>query len=109
MDEDAARESVRPLLDAFPDPQRQDQILESALNDVRKTRRVAADNDVYYLADIGDVERDLPIFEASLLRKIDVRRFSQRDLRHRILNRVKNRVQTYLMAIEKDAAPPRID
>ena len=54
----------------------------------------------YYLADVGDIERDLPIYEASLMRKISVAHLEQRDLRHRILNRVKNSAQRYLMRIE---------
>jgi hypothetical protein len=109
VDEDSAESTVRPLLaEAFPDGDRQNEILERALADVRKSRAVSTESLTPYLADIGDIERDLPIYEASLLREIDVDRFAQRDLRHRILNRVKNRVQTYLMSVEpgKDAKPP---
>jgi hypothetical protein len=103
VDEDVAKESVRHVLDdAFPDPQRQDQILEAALGDYLSTRRTSAEADsAHYLADIGDVERDLPIYEASLMRNIDVNVLAQRDLRHRILNRVKNQAQRYLMNVEK--------
>jgi hypothetical protein len=34
------------------------------------------------------------------MRKINVEHLEQRDLRHRILNRVKNAAQRYLMGIE---------
>jgi hypothetical protein len=102
VDEDVAKNSVRHLLDdAFPDPQRQDQIFEAALDDYLSTRRTSSDSaSRYYLADIGDIERDLPIYEASLMRNIDVDVLAQRDLRHRILNRVKNQAQRYLMKEE---------
>ena len=77
---------------------------------VRATRRVElSEPPEYYLADISDVERDLPIFEARLMKKISVERFRQRDTRRAILNRVKNRVQIYLMAIENGSAIPRDD
>lgn len=112
VDEDVAKESVRHVLDdAFPDPRRQDQILEVALGDYLSTRRTSAEADsAYYLADIGDIERDLPIYEASLMRNIDVDILAQRDLRHRILNRVKNQAQRYLMIVEKaKGSSPTVD
>jgi len=102
VDEETAKESVRPLIDAsFPDVRRQEQILDFALGDYLRSRKMAnEDEGSYYLADVGDIERDLPIYEASLMRKISVEHLEQRDLRHRILNRVKNSAQRYLMRIE---------
>lgn len=106
VDEDAAKVSVRPLLDAaFPDAQRQEQIFDRALGDYLSTRSHSAEKGGHYLADIADIERDLPIYEASLMREIDVSRFEHRDLRQRILNRVKNGAQRYLMDIEKGTIP----
>jgi hypothetical protein len=45
------------------------------------------------------------MYEASLMREIDVSQLEHRDLRQRILNRVKNGAQRYLMDIEKGAGP----
>ena len=95
---------------AFPEADRRRDLLESAMANVRATRRVElSEPPEYYLADISDLERDLPIFEARLMKKISVERFRQRDTRRAILNRVKNRVQIYLMAIENGSAIPRDD
>jgi hypothetical protein len=102
VDEDAARESVQRVLDgAFPESTRQDAILAHALEDYLATRVRAGETGSYYLADVGDIERDLVIYEASLMRDINVEHLVQRDFRQRILNRVKNRAQTYLMEVEK--------
>jgi hypothetical protein len=95
---------------AFPDGERRSDLLDSAMKAVRRTRQVDSSNPPkYYLADIADLERDLPIFEARLLQKISVNRFAQRDMRRTILNRVKNSVQAYLMAIENGTAIPKDD
>jgi hypothetical protein len=104
-----AMDGVHLLIEsAFPDAERRSGLLESAMASVRETRIVgASDPPKYYLADVGDLERDLPIFEARLLRKITVERSAQRDMRRTILNRIKNRVQIYLMAIENGATLPR--
>ncbi|HEY0396320.1 MAG TPA: hypothetical protein VGD01_17685 [Candidatus Elarobacter sp.] len=104
VDEDSARDSVRHILDdAFPDPHRQSRIFDAALRDYLATRKASSEeNGRRYLADIGDIEHDLPIYQASLLRDINVDALAQRDLRHRILNRVKNQAQRYLMKVEKD-------
>jgi hypothetical protein len=103
VDEDVARDSVQHLLqDAFPDPQRRNQLFDVALREYLITRRRSLDPDSgFYLADIGDIERDFAVYEASLMREIDVDVLAQRDLRHRILNRVKNQAQRYLMSEEK--------
>lgn len=102
VDEDVAKETVQHLLDdAFPDTQRRNQLFEVALREYLATRRRSEEpRSGFYLADIGDIERDLPIYEASLMREIDVDVLAQRDLRNRILNRVKNHAQRYLMSEE---------
>lgn len=85
---------------ALPEATRRDDILESAKEDVLWTRRTGIEENEHYLADIGDVERDLTMYDTDLGRAIDVSRLAQRDMRHRIVNRVKNRAQEYLMLIE---------
>jgi hypothetical protein len=104
VDEDTAKDAVRHILDdAFPDAQRQDQLFDVALRDYLATRKISGEDDSgYNLADIGDLEQDMPIYQASLLREIDIDILAQRDLRHRILNRVKNQAQRYLMKVERD-------
>lgn len=110
VDEDTARDSVRPMLEhAFPDQSRREQIVELALADMLTTRVTATGSERYYLANIADIEHDLPIYEASLMRAIEVDRLAQCDLRRAILNRVKNRTQSYLMAIEARSRPPHVN
>jgi hypothetical protein len=108
VDEDTAKDSVRHILDdAFPDSQRRDQLFEVALRDYLLTRRISSEDETrHYLADIGDIEQDIPVYQASLLREIDVDTLAQRDLRHRILNRVKNQAQRYIMKVESDEPVP---
>jgi len=103
VDEDAARESIQHLLDdAFPDEHRRAPALDAALADYLATRDTSLTGDgQLYLSDIGDVERDIAMYDASLSRRIDVEVLRQRDLRHRVLNRVKNKAQQYLMERER--------
>jgi hypothetical protein len=104
VDEDAAKDSVQHILDdTFPDRQRQSRVFEAALRDYLATRKTSSEAGTrHYLADIGDIEHDVPIYQASLLREINIDVLAQRDLRHRIINRVKNQAQRYLMMVEKD-------
>lgn len=88
------------------DAARQEHIVERALRDYNATRTEVGDESEIYRADVGDIERDLDIFESSLMREIDLTRFAQRDRNHRILNRIKNRVQEYLMMVERNMPPP---
>jgi hypothetical protein len=55
--------------------------------------------------DDRNTEAREPIYEASLMREIDLAVLEQPDMRQRILNRVKNDAQRYLMDIKKGIIP----
>jgi hypothetical protein len=89
---------------AFPDLSHQERILQQAKEAYDSTRAGVGDAPAYQ-ADIGDVETDAAIFEADLMREISDQRFRQLASRHRILNKVRNKVQSYLMMIEAGEEP----
>ncbi|MGA3037446.1 MAG: hypothetical protein ABSE64_08145 [Vulcanimicrobiaceae bacterium] len=105
---DALEDAHRLMQRAFPDAARRNDILENAFAHYKSTRSIDANPGTYMLADIGDLESDLPIYEAALRKKINIERFQQRDIRRSILNRVKNQVQIYLMAVESGATIPML-
>ncbi len=90
-----AREAIS---NAFPEAVRQDTVLHKALEQYNATR--LAPDDTTYRADIGDIEHDLIIFQAHLRQKITTTRYAQRDRLRRIVNKVKNQAQDYLITIE---------
>lgn len=93
-----ARESIS---SAFAETVRQDNVIQKALEQYNSTR--LAPDDTTYRADVGDIEHDLIILQAKLKKKITATRYAQRDRLRRILNKVKNQAQVYLMTIENDS------
>ena len=98
-DESGLGEARAAIEHAFPDLLHQEHILTQAKSAYDFTRAGVGDAPAYH-ADIGDVERDAAVFEAELMREITDKRFRQLAVRHRILNRVKNKVQAYLTMTE---------
>lgn len=99
---DIARGSVAA---SYSEPTRKE-TFEKALAAYEATRTYGNATDAYR-SDVGDIERDQRIVAADLMRKITLERVEQGDRYHRILNKVKNLVQDYLMTVENGKSESR--
>lgn len=103
-DESGLAEARTAIEKTFSDSDTQDRIIQQAKESYDFTR-ASVGNPTPNHSDIGDLERDVAIFETELKREITETRFHQVTERHRILNRVKNSVQKYLMMVEAGKKP----
>lgn len=103
---DGVDELKRTIFSFIPDGARTEDIFRTAERSYSATRKDPDGRS--YGADIASIELDTTMFTAELHREINLDRIHQRDRNHRILNRVKNSAQQYLMMVEAGTTPPEL-